>query len=245
MKSSSRACKQRGSSLIEFSLAAVLLLAAGLGIIEAAHWFAVRQTVGLALMQAARTGAVTHAQPEKIEQAFERGLLPLFGGGSGSASNTQPLQTRLAQTQAALGAAPWRIQIDSPHPLAFSDFDPLPDALAPAIALPALDNDYLAEQHARYVARGWPQGRGQRSGQTIFEANTLTLTLHYPHRPLLASTRAVLRLLASGADASYANTAWRQGFVVMHRRISVLMHSHPVRWPDLPSGKVIRNNPVP
>jgi len=52
---------------------------------------------------------------------------------------------------------------------------------------------------------------------------------------------AVLRLLASGADPGYANTAWRQGFVVMHRRISVHMQSHPVLWPDLPSGKVIRN----
>jgi len=210
--------KQHGSTLIEFSLAAVLLLTVGLGIIEAAHWFAVRQTVGLALMQAARTGAVTHARPEKIEQAFERGLLPLFAGRS-------ELQARLAQTRTALGAAPWRIQVDSPHLLAFSDFDPLPASLAPT-ALPALDNDYLFEQHARYVARGWPQGRGQRSRQTIFDANTLTLTLYWPHRPLLASKRS---------------TAWRQGFVVMHRHISVLMQSHPVLWPDLPSGKVIRN----
>jgi len=229
--------KQHGSTLIEFSLAAVLLLTVGLGIVEAAHWFAVRQTVGLALMQAARTGAVTHAQPEKIEKAFERGLLPLFVGGS-------ELQARLAQTRAALGAAPWRIQVDSPHPLAFSDFDPLPAsfmpaALASATALPTLDNDYLFEQHARYVARGWLQGRGQRSKQTIFDANTLTLTLYYPHRPLLASTRAVLRLLASGAEPGYVNTAWRQGFVLMHRRISVLMQSHPVLWPDLPSGTVI------
>jgi len=205
--------------------------------VETAHWFAVRQTVGLALMQAARTGAVTHARPEKIEQAFERGLLPLFADNS-------ELQARLAQTRAALGAAPWRIQIDSPHPLAFSDFDPLPApllpaALASAIALPTLDNDYLTEQHARYVARGWPQGRGQRSKQTIFEASTLTLTLYWPHRPLLTSTRAVLRLLASSAEPGYADTAWRQGFVVMHRRISVLMQSHPVLWPDLPSGKII------
>jgi len=90
MKSSSCAGRQRGT-LIEFSLAAVLLLPVGLGIIETAHWFAVRQTVSLALMQAARTGAVMHAQPEKIEQAFERGLLPLFGCGSGSASNTLSL----------------------------------------------------------------------------------------------------------------------------------------------------------
>jgi len=225
--------KQHGSTLIEFSLTAVLLLTVGLGIVEAAHWFAVRQTVGLALMQAARTGAVTHARPEKIEQAFERGLLPLFAGSS-------ELQTRLAQTRTALDAAPWRIQVDSPHPLAFSDFDHLPASLAPT-ALPTLDNDYLFEQHARYVARGWPQGRGQRSNQTIFDANTLTLTLYWPHRPLLAGTRAVLRLLASGAEPDYANTAWRQGFVVMHRRISVLMQSHPVLWPDLPSGKVIRN----
>jgi len=231
--------KQRGSTLIEFSLAAVLLLTLGLGMVETAHWFAVRQTLSLALVQAARAGAVAHARPDRIEQVFERGLLPLFGSGTAA---TVQLQANLARTQSALGSAPWRIRMDSPHPLAFRDFgevDPLPAQLRPHPALPALDNDYLAAQHARHLARGWQQGRGPRSGQTVFEAHTLTLTLHYPHRPLLASTRALLRLLASDTANPYSQTALRSGFVVMQRRASVLMQSHPVQWPDSASGKVI------
>jgi len=231
MKASSPSYRQRGSTLIEFSLAAILLLTLGLGIVETAHWFAVRQAVGLALMQAARTGAVTHARPEAIEREFERGLSPLLAGAA----------------SAVLSTPSWRIQINSPYALAFNDFDRLPAALAPA-PFPALDNDYLAEQHARYLARGWPQGRGPQSGQTIFEANTLTLTLYYPHRPLLASTRAALRLLASavdsGAGPGNVNIVWRQGFVVLHRRVSTVMQSHPVLWPDAPSGRVIRSVPA-
>jgi len=232
---------QRGSTLIEFSLAAVLLLTLGLGVVETAHWFGVRQILSLALVEAARAGALTHAQPQEIEQAFERGLLPLFGSGAVAVASRQ---TRLAQTRTALGLAPWRIQVDSPSPLAFQEFTPLstplPAALNPRPALPALDNDYLSEQHARALARGWPQGRGPRTHLTVFEAHTLTLTLYYPHRPLLASTRLLLRGLAADSQTPYTQTALRQGFLPIQRRASVMMQTHPVLWPDPPSGKVVR-----
>lgn len=224
--------------MAEFGLAAVLLLILGLGTIEIAHWMTVRQVLSLALLQAARAGTVSHGDPARIATGFEHALLPLFASGGAA---TQSLHAHLHAVQAATGGPPWHIAITSPRPTAYLDFDPPPDPPAngttPGLAAHArIDNDYQALQHQRHLARGWPQGRGPQSGQTIYEANTLTLALTYPHRPLLPSTRALLRLLPGGG--AYADRLRAQGYLPLSRQVSLTMQSHPALWPSLPSGKV-------
>ena len=230
--------------MAEFSLAAVLLLTLGLGAVELAHWMSVRQAVSLALMQAARTGAVTHGNPARMAESFEQALLPIFTPAD---SAEQRRQAHLQDVQTQLGGPPWHIAVLSPHPAAYLDFDPPAATVAAssssnmaatnhAAQLPRIDNDYQALQHRRYLAKGWPQGQGPQSGQTIFEANTLTLALTYPHRPMLPATRALLRLLP--ADATYAGRARRHGYLPLSRQVSLAMQSHPAQWPSLASAKI-------
>ena len=232
--------------MAEFGLAAVLLLALGLGTVEISHWMSVRQALSLALIQAARIGTVAHGNPERIAEGFEQALLPLFPPAASAAQN---LQAHLLTVRSELQQPPWRIAVLSPHPGAYLDFDPPSNpktsAFGPqaAAANPSdspsrfIDNDYQALQHQRYLARYQPEGRGPNSGQTIYEANTLTLALVYPHRPLLPTTRALLRLLP-GSSTSYSALALSQGYLPMSRQVSLIMQSHPALWTSLASGKV-------
>ena len=122
----------------------------------------------------------------------------------------------------------WTISVISPSPAAFDDFTD-PD-LAPAEgARRAINNSYLDIQHARHLANNWPQGKGTKSQQSIYGANTLTLQLDWAHRPLWTGTSQLLRLLGND-NGSAAQRAWAQGAVAIVRRISVIMQSHPQDW---------------
>src|SRR5690554_1666280 len=69
----------RGMAAAEFLLLAVPLMLTGLGAFEAARWHLTRQAAGYALMEAARAGSVSGANPAAIEAALQRALLPLWG----------------------------------------------------------------------------------------------------------------------------------------------------------------------
>src|SRR5690554_4785895 len=98
----------RGVAAAEFTLVAIPLLLAGLGALEVARWYLASQAVSLALLEGARAGAVAHASPRAISEAFDRGLLPLRAGA--------------APHPRAQGLDPWQIQILSPHAGHFADF---------------------------------------------------------------------------------------------------------------------------
>ena len=75
---------------------------------EAATWQTVRQTVQLALMEAARAGAVSHAAPARMKAVFVQALRPLHGGDASR-------QARALREAALLADAhPWRIEVLRP-----------------------------------------------------------------------------------------------------------------------------------
>jgi hypothetical protein len=45
-------------------------------------------------------------------------------------------------------------------------------------------HDHIAEQHRRFVAKGWPNGLGPRSGQSISAANFLRVSVTLNHQPI-------------------------------------------------------------
>lgn len=69
--------RQRGAAATETLLIAVPLLLTGLGMLEAARWWGVRQTVGLAAMEAAREGSASGGDSQAMATALRRALLPL------------------------------------------------------------------------------------------------------------------------------------------------------------------------
>ena len=205
------ASPSRGMAATEFILVSLPLLLAGLGAFEAAHWNLTRQAASLALLEAARAGSVSQADPAAIEDAFRKALQPLGN----------PSQ-RLPQ-----GQAPWRIDILSPRAAHFTDFPgPGRDGTR------SIRHAYQDLQHQRALASGRPGGRGSASGDTIFGANTLTLRLDYLHVPLVPGMRSLLRQLGAALpDAGFAAQAMRRaGTLPIRQTVSVTMQSSPRDW---------------
>lgn len=229
---------QQGQGLIEFSLVAAPVLMAGLGAIELAHWLTVKQAVSLALLEAGRAGITQNARPEAMEAAFEHALRPLFPAAGGQDA-ARRRNTQLAQRAARSGGPPWQIRIMQPGPDAFTDFASREPALAGRHGGPVINNSYQAEQHQRHIAGGWAQGRGPRSGLTVFEANTLVLRVSYLHEPALPGMKSLIRQLAPGSESYAARAMATGGYLPMSQEIRLTMQSHPMQWPDSASGKVV------
>lgn len=225
--------------MIEFSIVAVPILLLGLGSIETAHWLLTRQVVSLALLEASRAGVSGHARPETITAAFEQALLPLFPA---SASNSARQNQQLAfhkRTRDTAGA-PWQMAVLSPTTAAFNDFsDPqLSRTLQGGLAV--INNNYLLEQDQRRRAQGWLHGLGPESNMSIYQANTLTLRLTYLHEPVVPGMKGLMRLLGR-SGGTYGQHAMAHGYLPLSREISLVMQSHPVRWPGLvAAGNVIQ-----
>lgn len=191
-----------------------------------------RQTLSLALMEAARAGATRQAQPQSIADAFEHGLRMIH-------PHPQTLTRVLGEHRRTLGI-PWRIHILQPSPAAFLDHAD-PDVAGPR-AFPGqalIRNDYQEIQQARRQAQGWPQGRGPQSGLSIHEANALVMELWWPQRPLLPGVAAVVRALAPFGHDALSSRMMAAGYLPFRRRVSVAMQSHAASWPALPDGRIL------
>jgi hypothetical protein len=211
-----------------FAVTALPLLFCALFVVEAARWHITRQMLNLALLDAARAGATAHARPAVIDQVFETALLPLFQPPGRHGDARARMRASFLDVAQQTGAMPWRIDVVAPAAPAYADFGDASLRVASAPGLPAIRNDYQAEQHLRRRRMGWPGGRGPRSGQTIFEANTLRLRLTYAHPPSVPGLRAVLRGIAAMRDSS--DPAARAGMLVIAMEMALPMQSHPVQW---------------
>lgn len=221
---------QCGASALEFTIIAIPILLVALAAIEISGWFLIKQTLSLALLEAGRAGIVDHARPSTIETAFERALLPVYAAPSRQDTHTR-LQQSLLRREQRSGVPPWQISIVSPSPAAFTDFSSRRILVDGARGLAHIDNNYQAEQHARYLQQGWPFGRGPASGGTIFDANSLVLHLSYMHEPLVPGMQGLMRLLAPFSEG-HAQIAYANGYVPLRQTLRLTMQSHPVAWPQ-------------
>lgn len=221
---------QGGLGLIGFLATAVPVIWLGLGGVELAHWMQLRQSLSLILMDAARVGATRQAEPDAMARAFEQGLRRIHPAAG-------EVHAILARRRRDLGR-PWHIAIQLPGRAAFGDHaDPtLQGSRGGGKAL--IRNDHQAAQHAARQARGWPQGRGPQSGLTIYEANTLRITLRWPHKPLFPGASALLKSLAPLAQDARNRHWMAAGYLPFRRMVTVAMQSHPAAWPDLPDGRI-------
>lgn len=229
--------------MAEAAVALGLTLFAGLAALEAMHWQAMRQLAYVALIEAARAGAAGHAHPALMARAFEAALLPRYASPGDAGQHQARALLRAAHDRAAsrAGMPAWRIWVLQPGPGAHADFGQQglatqPDARRMAAlpgALPAgsIRNDYQAEQHAANLARGWPGGRGPRSGLDIYEANLLRVRLLYLVEPWSPLLQPVLRALSGLATSTCAARVLAQGMLPLQLDLEMDMQSHAARWP--------------
>ena len=235
-----RPLRQRGQGSVEFLLAAVPVLLLGLGSIEALHWHFTRQAVSLALALAARATITSHADPQRLDEAFALALLPFYGKRDDPKARER-LAIHMARRERATGLPAWNLRIISPSQASFDDFKSTNPDLPHGDGLPVIDNDYILEQHQLRVSNGSHEGRGLTSGHTILEANTLVVHLTWLHEPLLPGVRQLMRQLAP-EDKRYGSTAMRRGgYLPMRREVAMVMQSHPIAWKMPPHRRVTRN----
>ncbi len=224
--------QQRGSASLGFLLAAIPLVMLALGGVELAHWLSLRQVLSMALINSARVGVTHQAQPMAIAASFEHNLHMLW-------PQAQNIQQQLRRRQTRLGL-PWQIRILQPQPAAFADFaDSSLKGPPDRPRLAVINNNYQSLQHRKNLSRGWPDGNGPRSAQDIFQANTLSLELLWPEKPLLPITTVLLKTLA-GTVKDQLSANWMQaGYLPFKRYASMAMQSHPAQWPGLADGRVV------
>ncbi|HEU0196983.1 MAG TPA: TadE family protein [Nevskiaceae bacterium] len=228
--------------MIEFAITAVPVLLVGLGGTELARWFYMKQALSLALLEAARAGITQHARPQAIKEAFDVALRPLYPS-SRLRTAAERVRQALDKRHRVIGQAPWRIRVTDPTAGAFTDFADPSLSAGLHTTQRIINNNYQKEQHTARLAAGWVGGMGPTSGLTIYEANTLTLELTYPVKPLVPGLRPLLRLLGSGSGY-YAQRLLAGGYLPVTQEIHLTMQSHPMEWPDLPDGTVVHGEPA-
>ena len=83
-------------SMVELVVAVPALLLVGMAVVQMVLVFHARQSVGYALQEAARAGAVEHADEEAILKGLASGLVPwLYGAGSMAEKMLKEQQARL------------------------------------------------------------------------------------------------------------------------------------------------------
>lgn len=187
------ASRQDGVVLVEFLLAAVLvLLPLTFATLELAQLMVARHALGYATFEAARTGALTGASPSRMRAALARALLPLFapldpvatlrGTADDSAGGSSGLALARATTE-VLRPDLTRLVIENPTPAAAADFAAMDDDTGRRV----IPNDGLEFRNPR----------GANSGQTLREANVLAIRVRYCRQLVMPGVRefvpAILR----------------------------------------------------
>ena len=166
--------REHGATLVEFIIAAPLVLFILLVLMQYALLFHAKSQLNYATFEAARAGTVTNARPAAIRAAFDRAMTGYHGGGTTSA------ELAAARTK-ALAEAPFaRIEILSPTRESFNDFH------SPALATRmeatgrVIPNTHLAHLNCPIDRPGCQHDPARNaSGQTLQDANLLKLRISY------------------------------------------------------------------
>lgn len=208
----------RGASLIEFLIGVVgVLLPLVLAILQIALLTVTRQQLNLATQLAARAAAVDHGSLSTVRTELARGLTPLFGDkrAMSQAGAVLPVVTAQALALAEmLRPNLTRIDVLNPTRESFEDFEMLRDGI-------------------RQIPNGPfepPIRVGTASGQTLQDANTLSLRVTYCARltiPLV--DRLIPALLAVRVRDPRDLACYAARRLPMTARAVITMHSAPRR----------------
>jgi len=166
--------KQRGSSMIEFTIVGPIISMLGLTVLQYSMLFFAKGQINYAGFMAAREGAMAHADITSVQAAYLRALVPLYGGGQTPAE----LANSLAKATADLGtngAGNLNIELINPTSESFADWND------PALqqALNTGGKRVIPNAGQAYKS----QAIGATSGQTIQDANIIKLRITQGYQP--------------------------------------------------------------
>ncbi len=182
--------RQFGAAMAEFLVATPALLLLGLGGFQGVMAYNAKTVLDYATFEAARTGAVTHAQTAPMRETLGLRLAPVFGG-DGSAKDAIA-----AITRASLDTQDKRytkIKILNPTKQAFDDFGgPSP--------IPGVQE--IQNSHLKYL----PNTPGATSQVSIQDANLLKIKVTYGYRltvPLISNVVTAALTVTDPKNAVY------------------------------------------
>ncbi len=180
--------RQFGAAMAEFLVATPALLLLGLGGFQGVMAYNAKTVLDYATFEAARTGAVTHAQTAPMRETLGLRLAPVFGG-DGSAKDAIA-----AITRASLDTQDKRytkIKILNPTQQAFDDFGgPSP--------IPGVQE--IQNSHLKYL----PTTPGATSQVSIQDANLLKIKVTYGYRLTVPLISNVVTALLEKTDPKHA-----------------------------------------
>ena len=203
---------QRGVSMIEFTLISPVVLLLGLGMFQLAMLMHTKSALNYAMLEAARVGAFSNGDVDKIIDGLAAGLVPFRGGGS----NIAELATKKAEIVAELtegGGAGWFVLKQlSPTTSTYTDWaeDALDDAGNTIKEIPNANLAFLrctkspqagtvGSKSSSACASGEPVGASSK--QTLADANILKLKMTYGVRvavPIIGTIIAKSLSMAAG-----------------------------------------------
>ena len=170
---------QKGASLTEFIVVTPMIFLLGMLGVQYTLMYNAKSNLTYAGYEAARAGAIHHADPQKIQEGLLKGLLPyLNANGNGLVKTSNGTVDNIAMLkQAQLTEAPFmKIEIISPNKQAFDDFNnPTLQQLLKTThkVIPNKQTDF----------ENLKDKVGSSSGLTIAEANVLKLRVTYGYKP--------------------------------------------------------------
>ncbi|MEL0585312.1 MAG: DUF6531 domain-containing protein [Candidatus Thiodiazotropha sp. (ex. Lucinoma kazani)] len=189
--------RQRGVAMTELLISLPALLLMGLGGWQTALLYDAKTTLNYATFEAARKGAVTHAQSDPMRQELGLRLAPLFGGDG------SPRKAITAITRASLDVQDPRFtefEIINPTVEAFDDF-------GREIVDPRSNDVHFAipNSHLRWRNRSV----SETSGVNIQDANLLKVKVTYGYQlkvPLMDRVIPAVMRLVDPEHALYYNS---------------------------------------
>ena len=242
--------RQVGAALTEMVIVAPWFLFIVLCIWQAALVYYAKSSVNYAAFEAARAGSVNGASTTSINVAFQKAMLPYYGGGT-TAAELAATATRAATD---LTAEAVRIEILSPTVESFSDYNS--PALQAALheTQPVIPNTGLDELLCpRDVPSCKSDPETNASGQTLLDANLLKLRVTYgipPARqmPMVGKFYTwVLTMLGAGTDDAFKQALLLAGRIPVVTSTVIRMQSDAVKNSAMISspGKGNDGKPVP
>jgi len=154
---------QRGASLVEFLIVAMVLLLVGMLCIQLALIYQAKLVLNYATFEAARAGAVAHAQLPAMRRELGIRLSPLAGGGSSASGPATAIALSSATVHNPVNTS---IELISPSLASFDDWGKTGESSRWR---------YIPNNHLRYA----DDDVGSRSGLTLRDANLLRIRVVY------------------------------------------------------------------
>jgi len=202
MSSPSTRRSTRGAVLTEAVIVLPVLLLTMLVMMQIALLFHAKSSVNYAIFEAARAGSTQHADIDVIKRAFQKAMVPYYGGGR---NELELVGTTLKMQWENLAEPAFRIRILSPSRPSFEDYNSPALQESYRTGEPVIPSVGLAELRCpRDVPDCNSNPTSNRSGQSLKDANLLKLHVTFgvpPSKQLPIVGRIMVWALARRAAA--------------------------------------------